>query len=381
MKNIKTIILGVILMTVSSLASANNFGHEVQKDTVVIELENGSKIVIHTKNKYELRKLQAYDINEMIRDLNSRIKSSDVDYMELETGDGRKYIIDSPTVIYGERTAEGDTLVITEKALDNIKIKVGGMELSVDPDEIEDFDEDDFEDVKKYSYVRRSESKNRSFFNMDIGTNNWIEDGNLPSITDAAYSVKPWGSWYIGINWLNDTKIVGPLYLEWGGGFSWYNWKLEDADVMITKGDDMIEFAPSTEEVEGIKSKLSATYLNASIVPVFDFGRGRRKVRGIAGEGFSFNSSRRTGLRIGAGVYGGYRIGSKTKFRFKDGGTSDRIKEKDHFYLNTFRYGIRGQIGIGSFDMFILYDLNEVFADGRGPNGAELNAFTIGITL
>ena len=40
------------------------------KDTVVIELENGSKIMIYTKNRVELEELQAYNVNEMIRDLN-----------------------------------------------------------------------------------------------------------------------------------------------------------------------------------------------------------------------------------------------------------------------------------------------------------------------
>ena len=80
-------------------------------------------------------------------------------------------------------------------------------------------------------------------------------------------------------------------------------------------------------------------------------------------------------------MYAGYRMGSKTKFIFKENGNSETTKEADHFYLENFRYGVRGQLGFRDFDMFVLYDLNEVFAPGRGPNGTKLNAFTIGITL
>ena len=80
-------------------------------------------------------------------------------------------------------------------------------------------------------------------------------------------------------------------------------------------------------------------------------------------------------------MYAGYRMGSTAKFVFKESGNSDRIKERDHFFLSNFRYGVRAQVGFQSFDMFILYDLNNVFEEGRGPGGAELNAFTIGITL
>ena len=40
----------------------------------------------------------------------------------------------------------GDTVIIDEESFDNIRIKVGGMELNVDPDEIDrDFDHDDLE--------------------------------------------------------------------------------------------------------------------------------------------------------------------------------------------------------------------------------------------
>lgn len=48
------------------------------------------------------------------------------------------------------------------------------------------------------------------------------------------------------------------------------------------------------------------------------------------------------------------------------------------FFVNDFRYGARLQIGIDSFDMFMTYDFNELFEDGRGP---QLNPITIGVVF
>jgi len=376
----KVVTICTILLMGFGTAMANNEMITDPADTVVIELENGSKIIIYTKNRIELKKLQAYNINEMVRDLNNSLGDNEVEFMELENGDGERYLIDSPTVLFGKGDGEGDTVVIDEESLDNIRIRIGGMELNLDPNEIEDEFDEELE-LKKYSYVQEETDRTRHFFNLDIGSNNWLAEGSSPSETDAPYAVKPWGSWYVGLNWLNKTWIGGPVFLEWGGGVSWYNWKLEDPDIQILKGDTQIEFVEAPNPISGQKSKLSATYINVSFVPMLDFSKGAKRVKATAGKSFTFKTYRKSGFRIGAGVYAGYRMGSKTKFVFKEDGNNDKAKESDHFYLQNFRYGVRGQLGFRSFDMFVMYDLNEVFVSGRGPDGVALNAFTIGVTL
>ena len=383
MKTIITIYM--ILLVAMAPAFGNNSMNPDPSDTVVIELVNGSRIIIYTRNRMELKKLQGYNVNEMIRDMNESLGDNNVDYLELENPDGERYRLDGPKVLFeedeGEGRGQGDTVVIDRESLDNIRIRVGGMELAIDP---ENFDEDDFDnelELKKYSYVQEETERTRHFFNVDLGTNNWLTNGSPPSESNEPFAVKPWGSWYLGLNWLNKTWVGGPIFLEWGGGVSWYNWKLEDTDIMINKGVNQIEFNQVANNISGQKSKLSATYINLSLVPMLDFSRGSKKVKATAGRSFTFKTYRKSGFRIGAGMYAGYRMGSKSKFIFKDDGNRDRIKESDHFYLQNFRYGVRGQVGFRSFDMFVLYDLNKVFASGRGPNGAKLNAFTIGITL
>jgi hypothetical protein len=42
------------------------------------------------------------------------------------------------------------------------------------------------------------------------------------------------------------------------------------------------------------------------------------------------------------------------------------------------RYGLRGQIGFNDIDLFVNYDMNDLFTEGKGP---QLNAFSFGITF
>ncbi len=159
------------------------------------------------------------------------------------------------------------------------------------------------------------------------------------------------------------------FYLEWGLGVSWYNFKFQNDKTLIVKDSLGLNFTEDTRDVSFIKSRLGVTYINASFVPMLTFGGNRysRKWR-------SYNN----GFRIGAGPYIGYRIGSSTKLVYKEDGDRERDRNRDNFYLNNVRYGVRAQIGIKSADFFFAYDLNELFSSGKGP---KLNAFSFGITF
>ncbi|MBL3655282.1 hypothetical protein [Fulvivirga sediminis] len=209
-------------------------------------------------------------------------------------------------------------------------------------------------------------------FGIDLGINNYLENGNPPSDSDAPYTVKPFGSWYVALKSINNTHINGPLHLIWGGDISWYNFKFENEDIRMLKGDDGVFFVEEGD-VNSKKSKLTAAYVNASVVPMLAFGDSKN----------SKNChwklwDKSQGFRIGAGMYAGYKIGSYTKVVTKEGGDKDKDKDHDSFYLNNFRYGLRVQAGFRGIDLFFNYDLNELFADNKGP---KLNAFSIGVVL
>ncbi|WP_436517546.1 hypothetical protein [Ekhidna sp. To15] len=363
-------LLAIILIFPATAAITDPVG--AKQDTVIIELNNNSKIVIITKSREDLASLENYDINQMVKDLNAQLSDS-VEYMEIQ--DGKAYVNEDDEVEMKDWRINDD----------EVRIKLGGVEVDVDPDEMERWDEDDWEDRKKVTYEAERVDKTTHHFNIDIGLNNWLEDGSFPE-GNSPYSIKSFGSWYVGLNSTNRTWVGGPLFLEWGVGINWYNWKLEDPDYIIQEGANEIEFNLAPPAQNGQKSKLTASYINATLVPMFDFSRGRRKITSIESGGLRIKRYSRKGFRFGVGAYAGYRIGSHTKFKFKEDGDRDKDKESDNFFLENFRYGLRAQIGWKGVELFANYDLNDVFSSNRGPinadgENASLSAISFGITL
>lgn len=225
---------------------------------------------------------------------------------------------------------------------------------------------------------KRRRSRNEGTFNdfkIDIGINNFLEDGESPSNSNAPYAVRSFGSWYIALKSINDTHVGGPLHLLWGPEISWYNFKFENEGIRLNEGPDGVEFSEVPSDVDANKSKLTAAFVNFSAVPMLRFGDGRRRHHNW--DGFHFGGQDE-GFRIGVGAYAGYRIASYTKTVVEEGGDKDKDRDKDGFFLENFRYGARLQAGFRGVDIFVNYDLNELFSENRGP---ELNAFSFGVVL
>lgn len=241
--------------------------------------------------------------------------------------------------------------------------------------EKEQRDDDDRVDIEvKKKKNRYGTSHGLSF---DIGINNYLKDGKSPDDSNENYAAKPWGSWNFAINSVNNTHIGGPLYLQWGGGFSWYNFQFQDEAMRISKGANEVDFTldPRTN-IDPIKSKFSASYVNVSLLPVLRFGENGRKRWG--NDNWCFDNDKEGKFRIGVGGYAGYKLGSRSKFVYEEENIKRKDKATDSYYLNSWRYGARLQVGFRDVDFFVNYDLNELFVTDKGP---KLNAFSFGITI
>jgi hypothetical protein len=208
--------------------------------------------------------------------------------------------------------------------------------------EIESEDYNNYQSNKKpYKFTPNLE--------VDLGMNLW-------SPTDIAPQVKPWGSWNVNLNMVGTYKASKNFHLRTGLGVSWYNFKLEDSDLIAVKNPEGISFEEFTAG-EGTKSKISASYANLILVPTVLTNSGK--------------------LRLGIGGYAGIRLGGRGKFVYDDvNGDRQKVYEKSNMYANNFRYGGRVEIGISDFNMFFNYDLNDVFEAGKGP---ELHAISFGL--
>jgi len=374
-------------------------------DTVIIEFEDETQIIIYAETRAQLKQLNDYNINQIVSDLNNAVGGKELpDYYHIKNNSGKRYLKDS-TLIYESgknfKIRMGNVTLVIDGLKEDQSLEDKWYELADEfsnwhfesgqeysYDNIEGFRRNYYKkmpwisDFKRYSYEEDQYKKTIHNFNIAMGLNNWLDKGgSLNGLADDRYSVKPWGSWYFGLSSVNKTHLKNILFLEWGTDLVWYNWKLEDPSYQVTKATTQVNFAQpaNINDIEAIKSKLVACYLNVSLVPLIDFAQGTRKVIVNEAGSFKWNRSKKIGFRIGVGGYLGYRMYGRSKYVHKEDNKL-RNKEKDNgnFYLSNVRYGLRGRVGWRGMDLFVNYDLNQVFTSGKGP---ELNAFSFGIIL
>lgn len=322
----KKIFGSILLVIIAMTANAQE-----KQDTVTIELAKTSKVIFTIRDKDDIEILKHYDFNELFKEILKKLE-----------------VRDTTGAIARNDSAETETVVVPSQG---------------ETEEDWTVDNGDEEDDDRYRKPWHTEQS----FNMDLGTNNFLEDGKFPNSSNAAYSVRPWGSWYVGLSSIQRTRLGNNTFLEWGLGMHWYTFKFEKDNIIIQKDDNGIQFLEDNTR-DYRKSKLSASYIHASIVPVIDFSNSSDKSRMWDNDSHAF--------RFGIGPYIAYRVGSHSKVVYEEDGDKEKDKNTDSFYLNSFRYGARLQIGYRSTDLFFNYDLNELFTAGKAP---KLNAFSFGV--
>ncbi|MGY6521220.1 MAG: outer membrane beta-barrel protein [Mongoliitalea sp.] len=200
-------------------------------------------------------------------------------------------------------------------------------------------------------YQDKKRKKIDSSLNFDLGINQWVDSNTLPQ-------VKPWGSWAFGINYGVRRKFGNHFSIKPMLGVNWYNFKFEDRNLQALRSPNGIVF----EEFQsggGTKSKISASYANLTLMSYFH--------------------SKSENFRIGIGPYAGMRLGGRGKFVYRD---EDNRRNKEfqrvNMFANDFRYGVRGEVGVGKVDLFVNYDLNEYFQQNKGP---QVQTISFGIIL
>lgn len=332
------------LVQVGFAGSLKNYQPTFTSDSIIVEFGKSGKVVIIVESKEDFEKLKSMNINEIIRelDLAQNEETGELTIVEIKDKNGNLK----------------EVVKVTENGAET-EVYIGGMRVLVDDSGVNT-------KVKIESGLKKkSDPPFRTFFNVDLGVNNYLNsDGQFPT-SDNPYAVKGWGSWNVGLNWMAAQRISKGFYWNFGIGFQFYNFKFENRDFQAVRGDGMIEFDQRTD-VDGFKSKISASYLTATTMLELDFGR--------------MSDKGRRGMRIAAGPYVGYRLGGQSKYVYRELGGSGRKKEKEAtgLYLNNLRYGVRGEIGVGRVTFFTTYDLNSLYQEDKGP---ELNPITFGIVF
>lgn len=347
----KNLMVMIACLSVSWTASA-----QTKTDSVIIKVGEASKVIFAIGDRKDLETLKQYDFQAVVNDLITKLEKNDSTPLAKPA---ETYVQPTTPTISSNQESQEEDWDTSWRERDRR-------------------DRDSYRDRQEYRdqnvvvrdrryYGRRTYHS----FNFDLGTNNYLSNNKFPDQNNDLYTVRPWGSWYVGLNSTQRTRVARKLFLEWGLGVSWYNFKFQDEKILVGKDATGVNFSVDQRDLDFKKSKLTATFLNASIVPMLDFGGNRRKA-------MFFDGDHSESFRIGAGPYVGYRIDSYAKQVYKEEGDKKDDRNRDNFYLNNIRYGLRVQVGFRDTDLFFNYDMNELFASGKGP---ELNAFSFGITF
>ena len=213
---------------------------------------------------------------------------------------------------------------------------------------------------------REREFSSRSGFNIYFGFNAFTNTSNITGgYNTKDFELSPFGSRYFGFGWTRSGTISkgtnAAFKISYGLEVSWYNFMFENNNYLVknTNGIGFTNYQVQGKEVDLCRNKLTVANFNIPVMPYVAFKK----------------SSVVT--YIAAGGYVGYRVDSYTKTKEDDSGK----KEWNHssFFLNNLRYGLAFELGLKNFpDLFVNYDLNNMFQDGRGP---KIGGISFGIRL
>jgi hypothetical protein len=362
----------IILMSfaLTSKAFSNDIDrkpHEDTKpyeDTIIVNFGKKGKMVIYVNNKEDFKALKAYDINALLSKINIYLDSTyEEDYMNDTT-----FTFHTPYTVKTNKQGEVKIRVESKHLSDNIEekiekaaddledaaddiekisVRVGSLHIDINPDEKEN------EEKVKVYHKTPEEKRIRHYFNFHVGLNNYFEKDHIPTNETTPYTLSPFRSRYFAVDFTQKVKLSKSLFFTTGAELEFNNYMFRD-EVEIRKDNGNIVFLPVERDVR--KSKLATTYFNLPAMFILDI-----------------NNT----LKLGVGAYVGYRLGSHSKIKYTSG---DDIKDKyrSNFYLNDWKYGLRGTLGIKDVKFFMNYDLNTMFRGDRDP---KLNSVSFGIII
>ncbi len=241
--------------------------------------------------------------------------------------------------------------------VDTTRLRIGGLEIVIK-------DKGDYVDV--YSHKHREDDHDHSkdrvrtrHFMLDIGSNTYLSDGKFNLPNELNNMELDYGK-SVNINLHLFRQRIGligrNLNFMYGLELAWNNYHFSESITLVHDAD---ELTIVEDNINFKKNALGTTFLQLPVL------------LNIETNPNNLNKS----FRLSAGVYGGVLLGARTKQKSSERG---KVKIRDDFNLNKFRYGAIGQIGFGCVNFYVDYALNDLFKESQGP---ELTPISIGFSL
>ncbi len=202
---------------------------------------------------------------------------------------------------------------------------------------------------------------------FEIGLNNFLsQEYSLDLPEEYEYLELHTGkSWNINLNLVEfDVNLIGGNFgLGTGLGLEFNDYRFESKMPIKKEGGQVVVDSTHFGDLVNVdKAKLTMTHLTMPLLFELQFPEGDED-----------------GFFITAGVIGGLRIGSHTKVVTRDdNGEKEKDKNRDDFFLSSFRYGYTARIGYGAVRLFANYYETPLFEKDKGP---QVHPFTLGFMV
>jgi len=224
-----------------------------------------------------------------------------------------------------------------------------------------DFDFDfDHEDANKDSKKKKRRSFEAHYAGFDFGLNNLLNSENKMEFPNGYENMELnfSKSWTLAVNPIEHSIVIIPrlLGLVTGAGLEWNNYHF-DNNINLMESESKQIFAVTETEKEYYKNSLNVFHVNVPLMLELHVGEG---------------------LNLGVGVYGGVRLGAKTKQFYKENDNKFKLKNKDDYQISPYNYGVTVRFGMKDYQLFANYSLMPFFKENRGP---EMYPISVGITF
>lgn len=347
----KTIFLGLAL-----LCPALTFALDNPADSILVKVGKRASVTFFGEKKADLKALEAYDWNAIVRDMNARLGLT-------TPAEPRQHYVD----------------LLGNSYLADSSLRKGGSVVKVTEQEAD-----------------KPISAKEAWRNLKSGTQVGFSVGYLRAIPEhmqrnSAYTFL--GSNALSVSLLRNTVVRQrghhSFSLRWGVEFS--RWQLTKAEKLELNYNSLIyrNYFPKLSELpEGSKvgeisyvktvpygywgagekvleerfdkRTLIATYLNLPLMPTWTF----------------YNLEGKRTWRLSVGGYAGFRLSSYRKTVANDGD----YKRKDYYDsgFSALRYGLGASVSYRNIGLFLNYDLQSRFS--RATDGT-LQAIPLGFTF
>ncbi|MGK7392817.1 MAG: outer membrane beta-barrel protein [Candidatus Cyclobacteriaceae bacterium M2_1C_046] len=202
-------------------------------------------------------------------------------------------------------------------------------------------------------------------FLIDLGFN-FFQDNDLDTL-DIGF----WGSKVVNLSYLFEIKLTENIYFMPGIGLSLNKFKFDNDVTLATSFNNpdtvlvvgISEYIDERIEIE--KTKLAVNYVEVPLELRY----------------YSNPLDKTSSFNFGIGGKFGFMYSAHTKVNYKFDDNLNKIKEKKDFNLSRWSYGALARIGYGSFGLYGYYSLNQLFEEGNGPAGTDVQTFSVGLTI